>query len=207
MWGLVRDHAGPVHVIATVTHRRARHGVILHRCVLDRQDIRARHGLRLTSPARTLEHLPNHSLDDAVDRARAHRLLTSRQLAELAATTRRPAIADDHGFTRSEAERLLKALTARAGLPQPLTNTRLHGREVDALWPAERLIVEVDSYAHHSPAARSRPTAPATRPTPPPATGRCASPGASSPRHPELVAARLAAALAVRPAEPTARRG
>ncbi len=114
---------------------------------------------------------------------------------------------NDHGFTRSEAERLLKALTARAGLPQPLTNTRLHGREVDALWPAERLIVEVDSYAHHS----SRSAFEADR-------ARDATHAAAGYRTlrvtwrqltetPELVAARLAAALAVRPAEPTARRG
>jgi very-short-patch-repair endonuclease len=31
-----------------------------------------------------------------------------------------------------------------------VTNVRVGGYEVDALWPAERLIVEVDGFAFHS---------------------------------------------------------
>ena len=211
LWRLLDRYTGPVHVTTTATHRRAPDGVTLHRCRLEPTDVRTRHGLPLTSPARTLELLPDHSLDDAVDRARAQRLLTSKQLDDLAATTRRPAlrdaISDDHGFTRSRAERRLKALVARAGLPAPLTNVRLNGHEVDALWPAERLIVEVDSYAHHASRRafeddRARDATHAAagfrtlRVTWRQLTGR-----------PELTAARFAAALALRPAEPTARRG
>ena len=36
-----------------------------------------------------------------------------------------------------------------ARLPRPLTNVRVAGWEVDAYWPRERLIVEVDGYAYH----------------------------------------------------------
>jgi very-short-patch-repair endonuclease len=53
------------------------------------------------------------------------------------------------GFTRSEAERRLKQLCKQAGLPIPRTNARVAGYEVDAYWPAHRLIVEVDGWQYH----------------------------------------------------------
>jgi very-short-patch-repair endonuclease len=31
----------------------------------------------------------------------------------------------------------------------PQTNARLHGYEVDFLWPAARLVVEIDGFAYH----------------------------------------------------------
>ena len=31
----------------------------------------------------------------------------------------------------------------------PITNTLLHGYQVDALWPEHRLVVEVDSWGFH----------------------------------------------------------
>ena len=37
-----------------------------------------------------------------------------------------------------------------ARLPNAVVNSRVGGYEVDFLWPAERLIVEVDGYAFHS---------------------------------------------------------
>jgi very-short-patch-repair endonuclease len=53
------------------------------------------------------------------------------------------------GFTRSEAERRLKALCRRAQLPAPRTNAIVAGYEVDAYWPAHDLVVEVDGYGYH----------------------------------------------------------
>jgi len=41
-------------------------------------------------------------------------------------------------------------LVARARLPKPHTNVRVGSYEVDAFWPAQRLVVEVDGYAFHS---------------------------------------------------------
>jgi len=44
-----------------------------------------------------------------------------------------------------------------ARLPAPRTNARVQGHEVDLLWPAQRLIVEVDGHAfHHTRAAFER---------------------------------------------------
>lgn len=59
------------------------------------------------------------------------------------------------GLTRSEAEERFVALVRKAGLRDPETNVRVAGGvEVDALWRAERLVVEIDGYAFHSSARR-----------------------------------------------------
>ena len=55
----------------------------------------------------------------------------------------------DSGYTRSVAERRLRDLIRDAGLPRPRFNEPLLGYVVDALWPAHRLVVEVDGYAYH----------------------------------------------------------
>jgi hypothetical protein len=55
----------------------------------------------------------------------------------------------ERGFTRSEAERRLRALVKAAGLPLPMTNVKVAGLEVDAVWHRERLVVEIDGYAFH----------------------------------------------------------
>jgi very-short-patch-repair endonuclease len=52
-------------------------------------------------------------------------------------------------FTRSEAERRLKALCKAAALPAPRMNARVAGWEVDAFWPAQLLIVEIDGWQYH----------------------------------------------------------
>jgi very-short-patch-repair endonuclease len=62
----------------------------------------------------------------------------------------RTVLHDAPSMTRSEAERCLLRLLARARLPRPHTNVRLGAYEVDAHWPAQRLVVEVDGYAFHS---------------------------------------------------------
>ena len=41
-----------------------------------------------------------------------------------------------------------------AGLPTPAANVPVAGLEVDFLWPAARLVVELDGYAHHRSRAR-----------------------------------------------------
>lgn len=56
----------------------------------------------------------------------------------------------DDGFSRSEAEVAMKRLLALAGLPKPCRNLRVHGHELDFWWPDLRLNVEIDGYAWHS---------------------------------------------------------
>lgn len=51
---------------------------------------------------------------------------------------------------RSELEARFLDLVLRAGLPRPRLNARIAGFEVDALWPAASVVVELDGWAHHS---------------------------------------------------------
>jgi len=52
-------------------------------------------------------------------------------------------------ITRSELEEQFLALCAAEGLDRPRTNVRVCGLEVDFLFAAERLVVEVDGYRFH----------------------------------------------------------
>jgi len=51
--------------------------------------------------------------------------------------------------TRSGLERLFLALCDHHGLPRPMANAIVDGKEVDFLFEAQRLIVEADSWTYH----------------------------------------------------------
>jgi hypothetical protein len=51
--------------------------------------------------------------------------------------------------TRSELEERFTDLCCEQGLPPPALNCVVAGHTVDALWPRERLIVELDGFAFH----------------------------------------------------------
>jgi hypothetical protein len=51
--------------------------------------------------------------------------------------------------TRSPYEAMFLAIWSRTGLPSPAVNVPVGEREVDFLWPRERLIVEIDGFAAH----------------------------------------------------------
>jgi very-short-patch-repair endonuclease len=97
-------------------------------------------------------------LERAFGEAHAQRLVTAREIEYLLERTGprrgsrplRDLLSDNaSGFTRSQAERLLRALIRSANLPMPRFNARVAGYEVDAVWPEQRLVVEVDGYAYH----------------------------------------------------------
>ena len=127
-----------------------------------------KHGLRVTTPARTLLDLAavasRRTLERLVEEAQVQEVVTSAELlafAELAAHKRgvrtfREVVQslDEPLLTRSEAERRLTALCRSAALPLPKTNVRRAGWEVDAVWDAQRLVVEVDGYKTHRPRAQ-----------------------------------------------------
>lgn len=133
---------------------------------LHRDDITVRHGLPVTSPARTLldraKTLPPEELESefaqllrrrlvaradvnaAIDRA-PHKSGVAR-LRALASSTR----AQSPTLTRSHYERKLKRLLKAADLPPPRVNDRVLGHEVDFHWPQHKLIVEFDGFAFHA---------------------------------------------------------
>jgi len=52
-------------------------------------------------------------------------------------------------IVKSELEELFQAFLINAGIPRPNTNVLVEEKEVDCAWPAERLIVELDSRTFH----------------------------------------------------------
>jgi very-short-patch-repair endonuclease len=121
-------------------------------------------GLRLTAPARTLLDLASvldaQSLGRAVNEAFVSGLVTEEELwavldrcrGRRGAPRLRALLDDGRGpsITRSEAERRLLELLSIAGLPRPETNVRVGRYEVDLLWRAQGIVIEVDGYAFHS---------------------------------------------------------
>ena len=123
-------------------------------------DVTTQHGIRVTSPARTVldiaPTLTDTALTRAVNDARLAGYLQFGALAELLArSTGAPGAArlelliSGDAPTRSQFEDAFKRFLRRFGLPTPLMNVQVEGYEVDAWFPRERLIVELDGYRYH----------------------------------------------------------
>lgn len=159
VWGFNKYWDAPFEVIAPTV--RAHEGIKVHRCKsLIRRDITRQLGIRVTSPARTAldvaprvsdkrlarmvndgfrgPHLHRDDLADVLDRNPAHPGAKCLLRFVDAAPTNSPLEDDFVEFAK------------RYGLPAPVTNTYLFGYEIDVLYPAERVIVEVDGYQFHS---------------------------------------------------------
>jgi Transcriptional regulator, AbiEi antitoxin len=134
IWGIVAAQPqDPVEITLLDARSKGRHGVRVHTGRLATTDIRTRHGLQLTSPARTIRDLAAttpHELDRAINEAQILRLVTPKDLQQLLARPQcgvralRNAIEHDRGLTRSEAERRLLRLIEQAGLPAPKRTPR-----------------------------------------------------------------------------------
>jgi predicted transcriptional regulator of viral defense system len=159
LWGMGRWGTRAVEVTAPGKHRRV--GIEVHRsATLTRADWTTHYGIRVTSPARTIfdiaRRLTDKQLTRAVNEALHSNYLRRGVLDELMqrherhrTTERLRAILDGGAPTRSDLEDDFKAFARRFGLPRPTTNTRVGGREVDALFEAEGVIVELDSWRFH----------------------------------------------------------
>jgi very-short-patch-repair endonuclease len=164
LWGVAQRYSDQIDVTVVGRHVREFPGLRVHRITeLDVRDVRLHDRLPVTAPARTLIDFAGSSgagaLERALAEARVRKLITDTELT--AAMARAPgragvALVRDllrreagPGMTRSEAERQLLVLVTAAGLPAPETNVRVHGYEVDFLWRAQRLVVEVDGHAFH----------------------------------------------------------
>ena len=156
----------PVHVTIVGRQCRPKQGICLHRVTtLDRGDLRRRRGLPVTSPARTIIDLSAaatwNELERLIAEARARRLIRDGELEkalERAGSRRGTAILravlraeGEPGITRSEGERILRRYLRAAQLPQPRTNRKIGVWEADFLWPAERVVLELDSYDFRTP--------------------------------------------------------
>ncbi len=124
--------------------------------------MRTQLGIRVTSPARTAldcaPQLQTRRLTRLVNDARLRGLLGPHELADVVArfshhpgASRISAVlARSWGApTRSEFEDAFPAFCQRFGLPAPQINTFVCGYEVDALFAAEGVIVELDGWEFH----------------------------------------------------------
>ena len=160
LWGLSRTWPRTIHVTAPTRHRHP--GIRVHRArSLAAHDVRTQLGIRVTSPARTvLDCAP-----DLADAALARVLADGRRSGHLhpaalddvlARFVNHPgrlrvlALRDDtQAPTRSRFEDLMIPFCRRYGLPVPQLNVWVAGRERDAYFPRERLIVELDGWEFH----------------------------------------------------------
>jgi very-short-patch-repair endonuclease len=164
LWGLHPAAGGPVEVTTPARGRRGGAGLRVHRVrALNPRDVRRRFGLPLTAPARTLLDLAELIDPDALRRAVEEgqlrgltrpaelRALLDRSPGRRGAGALAAVLAADAApaLTRSQAEERLLALLRAAELPPTAVNARLGGHEVDLLWAAQRLVVEVDGFAYH----------------------------------------------------------
>jgi very-short-patch-repair endonuclease len=159
LWEVFDRWWTPFEVIVDTARRRP--GIRTHRATIDRRDIRRHLGIRVTSPARTIFDIAPRLTDKALTRAindqRIARRLKLEHLAELVdrlprhpgASRVRPLIEIPRGPTRSELEDMFAAFATRFDLPPFEFNARVAGYEVDVLFPAQRVIVELDGYEFH----------------------------------------------------------
>lgn len=166
LWGLRRPRSGPIDVTAPGGRQgvERRKGIWVHRCKLMAEDQTIREGLPVTTVSRTLldlaEVFPWGQLKKAAEEADRLNLLSLREMESVCERGRgrralkpvRRLIAElqlpDEG--RSPLEIRFAAFVREFHLPSPPQNVDVLGHEVDALWPAAKLIVELDSWEFHS---------------------------------------------------------
>jgi predicted transcriptional regulator of viral defense system/very-short-patch-repair endonuclease len=157
-------------VIVDGDRGRRRSGLLVHRCdVLHPQELVRVHGLPATSVARTVLDLSpvigggmlEHLIDQALRRTSRTKLneMVLRHPGRPGSSRVRALLdpARPSAETWSRAERRLRDLIRRAGLPAPESNVSLDGFVPDMLWREQQVIVEYDSVEVHSgPTALSR---------------------------------------------------
>jgi predicted transcriptional regulator of viral defense system len=165
LWGLRRRRRGPIHVTAACGRQgiRRREGIWIHRCKLRPQETMVHEGIPVTTVARTVfdlaEVTPYEEVRKAAEAADRRNLLSLRELESVCERGRgrralRPArrLLTELGAPvegRSPLEIRFAEFLREHGIPAPVQNVLVLGHEVDALWPAAKLVVELDSWEHH----------------------------------------------------------
>jgi Transcriptional regulator, AbiEi antitoxin/Protein of unknown function (DUF559) len=160
LWGYWKRWDQPFEI--TVTADRRPSGITVHRSTtLHWRELTTQLGIRVTSPARTIFDVSPRLTDKALKRTvnsalhsdwlneselveiigRLHHLSAARRLA--------PLLGLDGTPTRSGWEDDFPAFCADHDLPAPVMGAHVHGYIVDALFPEQKVIVELDSWAYH----------------------------------------------------------
>ncbi|UJA19039.1 type IV toxin-antitoxin system AbiEi family antitoxin domain-containing protein [Thermoleophilia bacterium SCSIO 60948] len=151
----------PIDVTAQGLRRARRRRVRVHSTKLASDETKGKGPLRLTRALRTIADLSplmgarevEQTVATCLRRGMFDReaisLHVERHPRTAGTAAMRPFPSSVPAMTRSEAEELLRALLSAAGEPPPRMNHRVEGREVDAFWPRERLVIEVQSRQWH----------------------------------------------------------
>jgi len=162
LWGFDNAWQKPYEVTAPMLRRRQ--GIKVHRSrMLARRDVTRQLGIPVTTPARTAldiaARLPDRRLGRVVNDGRRAGYVHLDSLADVLSRnpnhpgTKRllPFVRDLTPPTNSPLEDDFLAFARKYGLPAPTrTNVYRFGHEVDAVYEAERVIVEIDGYEFHS---------------------------------------------------------
>jgi very-short-patch-repair endonuclease len=149
-------------------HHRKRDGIVIHRSVLQEDEVAVVDGIPVTSPFRTIFDLAGtlstrRQLERAMNEAEVRQLrdrvslpmLLERYPRRRGSPWVRALLApkEPGGITRNDFEELFVAFIDEHKLPRPQLNTTLalRGRffEPDCMWRAQRLVVELDGRAVH----------------------------------------------------------
>ena len=162
LWGIAEPVPPPVDLIVPGRARRSTTALRSHRHALAPGETARRHGLPVTTVARTLLDLaavvPPARHERLVGEAFAQRLVTRAQLLAVleahphtpGAGPLRTALEVAGEDTRSALERRFLRLVRDAGLPAPEVNPRLGEWRPDLVWSDRRVVVELDGHAAHS---------------------------------------------------------
>jgi very-short-patch-repair endonuclease len=155
---------GDVEVTVRREHAVKRSGIAVHRVAeLPAIGHGTQDGIPIIAPALALMEFATVATDDQLERAiseaYALKLVSEPELravigrhpfqAGVAALRAELDRAGGPMWTASKAERLMKELLRKAGLPMPQTRERVAGHMADFLWRQFQLIVEVDGYQYH----------------------------------------------------------
>jgi len=162
LWALMKlPRRQPVEVSATAG--RSRPGITVHEGGIYKADRTMVAGIPVTSVARTLfdlaEVVDERKLGRAFEEADRLGLLKMRAVEEVCARgVGRRALrpirrlieeAREPVWTRSDLEERFALFCKDNDLAPGATNSEVRGYEIDALWPRERLVVELDGYSFH----------------------------------------------------------
>lgn len=141
LWEFLRPIQGPAHVtVDAAVRRKQRPGIVVHHSrTLTSRDITRRHGIAVTTPARTISDVRGSLAPYLFRRALRQAELAGHRVPHLSLVKR----------SRSDLELLFLAFCEHRDLPRPLVNHRLHGHRIDFFFADQRVAVETDHWDYH----------------------------------------------------------
>ena len=160
LWGLGIANTSRIEI--TTPRDRRRPKLKVHVARLADDEITTRDGIPVTSVSRTLLDLaavaPRRQVEKAVreaehrllgDKASVGVLLERHQGRKGTKTLRELRQRAGHGVTDSEFEERFLTFLDERGFERPRLNAYIEGFRCDAVWPAQKVVVELDGRAYH----------------------------------------------------------